>query len=67
MRPQHEPRVCIIFLIIQWLEVNYSAFTTVATPQLVVSYSLNNHEKTTFACEVLYYASHILSSLHFMW
>ncbi len=27
------PRVCIIFLIIQRTEVNYSAFTTVATPQ----------------------------------
>ncbi len=27
------PRVCIIFLIIQQTEVNYSAYTTVATPQ----------------------------------
>ncbi len=27
------PRVCIIFLIIQRTEVNYSAYTTVATPQ----------------------------------
>ncbi len=27
------PRVCIIFLMIQWTEVNYSAYTTVATPQ----------------------------------
>ncbi len=27
------PRVCIIFLIIQWPGVNYSAYTTVATPQ----------------------------------
>ncbi len=27
------PRVCIIFIIIQWLGVNYSAYTTVATPQ----------------------------------
>ncbi len=25
------PRVCIIFLIIQWLGVNYSAYTMVAT------------------------------------
>ncbi len=27
------PRVCIIFLIIQRTEVNYSAYTMVATPQ----------------------------------
>ncbi len=27
------PRVCIIFLIIQRAEVNYSAYTTVATPK----------------------------------
>ncbi len=27
------PRVCIIFQIIQKTEVNYSAYTTVATPQ----------------------------------
>ncbi len=27
------PQVCIIFLIIQQTEVNYSAYTTVATPQ----------------------------------
>ncbi len=27
------PRVCIIFLIIQWSGVNYSDYTTVATPQ----------------------------------
>ncbi len=27
------PQVCIVFLIIQWTEVNYSAYTLVATPQ----------------------------------
>ncbi len=27
------PRVCIIFLIIQWPVVNYSTYTSVATPQ----------------------------------
>ncbi len=27
------PRVCIIFLIIQWSGVNYSDYTMVATPQ----------------------------------
>jgi len=30
------PLVCIIFLIIQWPEVNYSACTTVTTPQNIV-------------------------------
>ncbi len=27
------PRVCIIFLIIQWPGVNYSTYTMVVTPQ----------------------------------
>ncbi len=29
------PRVCIIFLIIQLLGVNYSAYTTIATLQVI--------------------------------
>ncbi len=33
MRVAVTPRLCIIFLIIQRTEVNYSAYTTVATPQ----------------------------------